>query len=348
MLGIRLRHAILTLGLWTTTSCAPAPDDEGESHVEDSDAPGAQMELEAPLARELAAATTTRVRTLPRGARSVVHEEVNEAENLFFTQDGRLFVSGAEEILEIKRKSDGTFTKTDLFDGQCTVEGVVHHQRHLYGVCWAFQFDLSVRAYLIAGEITETPAFRIIAELEKNVVPNGMTFDPQGRLYVTYTAAAGQIVRFTFGTPLTVARKEVWAASGLPNVNGIKYLDGAMYVTLLNEVLMSQFARIPILPDGSPGKPEILYERWFTVLDDFIPFDGNFILTDFLKGTLVFWNAERGVYAETTSGTFYSPTALARGVAPMFNERQLLVTEKGTLFIRDEKNGDLLSVYKLP
>jgi hypothetical protein len=177
-----------------------------------------------------------------------------------------------------------------------------------------------------------------------------MTVDPQGYIYVTYTTSVGQIVRLTFAAPLQLKSKEVWA-SQLPNVNGIKYFDGALYVTLLNEELMGQFARIAVLSDGSAGKAETLYERWFTVLDDVLPFDDGergFIISDFLNGTLIFWNQQRGAYAETPAGTFYGPTSLAQGRAPMFNERQLFVAEKGNFLIRDEALGDLLSAYQLP
>jgi hypothetical protein len=282
-----------------------------------------------------------------RSARRVVHEEVNEAENLFFTEDGRLFVSATEDIYEIKRAEDGTFTKTDHFDGDCVVEGIVRRENYLYGVCWVMESDLSIHTWLIGGEITEDPDFKIIGALDDAVVPNGMTVDPEGRVYITYSAIEGQIVRLTFDEPLKVARKEIWA-EGLPNVNGIKYLNGSMYVTQLDLSLTASFLQVPIRPDGSAGKPQKLLSRWFTVLDDILPFDDGFIITDFLAGTLVFWNPSRGVYAETPGKTFYGPSSLLRGQPPMFNDRQLLVTEKGNFGTRDEKDGDLLSVYQLP
>jgi hypothetical protein len=300
--------------------------------------------LDAP---ELAAAPGSS-RPLPgRFARRVLHEEINEAENLFFTEDGRLFVSGAEDIYEIKRAANGSFTKTDHFHEECVVEGIVRSQNYLYGACWTLGLDLSAKSFLIGGELSANPVFRILGDLDKDVVANGMTVDPEGRVYLTYTTGTGEIVRLTFSAPLKLQKKEVWT-TGLPNVNGIKYLNGAMYVTLLNGALSGQLARVPMLPDGSAGKPEILYERWLTVLDDIAPFEDGFIITDFLKGTLIFWDQARGVYAETPSGTFYGPTSVARGVPPMFNARQLLVPEKGNFLIRDERRGDLLSIYQLP
>jgi hypothetical protein len=280
-------------------------------------------------------------------ARTVVHERVNEAENLFFTEDGRLFVSGSEDIYEIERTPDGQYTRTDYFDEECVVEGIVRQENYLYGVCWTLERDLSTRSFLVAGELTDKPRFRRILELDDGVVPNGMTFDSEGRLYVTYTTVAGQIVRFTFDAPTVVTRKEVWG-SELSNVNGIKYHGGAMYITMLSPLLMGQFARVPLRADGSAGETEILYERWFTVLDDVLPFGEGFIISDFLNGTLIFWSPAQGVFAETPTGTFVGPTSIARGKPPMFDASQLLVPEKGTFLIRDEEDGDRLSSYQMP
>jgi hypothetical protein len=343
MLGVRMGIALSGLALVTAASCASVPEDAPDTASEAADPAEPTDAL-----RLAAAAGPSQPPPLPgRSARRVLHQEINEAENLFFTEDGRLFISSTEDIYEIKRAADGSFTKTDHFDGDCTVEGIVRSQSYLYGVCWSLKLDLSIQSFLIGGELGAKPVFRILGELEKDVVANGMTVDPEGRVYITYTTGTGEIVRLTFSEPLKLARKEVWARD-LPNVNGIKYRNGAMYVTLLSAGLSGQLARVPVLADGSAGKSELLYDRWLTVLDDILPFQDGFIVTDFLKGTLIFWDQTRGVYAETPSGTFYGPTSLARGAPPLFNERQLLVAEKGTFLIRDERRGDLLSVYQLP
>jgi hypothetical protein len=280
-----------------------------------------------------------------RDARSVLDEDVNEAENLFFTEDGRLFVSGDAHIYEFTRKPDGTFTKTEDFHEDCRVEGIIRSGQYLYGVC-TMNNDASLPAFLIAGELSAQPTFHTIAALDAASAPNGMTVDPEGRLYITCSLTS-RIVRVTLASPLQVARTEIWA-NGLSLANGLKYLDHAMYVTLLDATLTSRLLRIPVLPDGSAGWPQELFERPIAVLDDIIAFDGGFIITDFLKGTLIFWDARRGAYAETPAGTFYGPTSLAQGQPPMFNERQLVVAEKGTFGVSDEVNGDLLSVYQLP
>ena len=280
-----------------------------------------------------------------RRARTILHQKVNEAENLFFTEDGRLFVSGGEDIYEFERAADGTFSKTDYFDEDCLVEGIVRSGNHLYGVC-TLNDDADAKTFLIAGELSAQPKFRSIAPLPPASIPNGMTVDDEGRIYIA-VSQTNRILRLTMASPLEVARTEVWAEN-LSIVNGIKYVDHALYVTTLELTLISRFLRIPVRPDGSAGEPEELYQRALTCLDDVIAFDGGFIITDFVNGTLIFWDEQRGAYAETPRGTFYGPTSLAQGQPPLFDARQLIVAEKGLYLVRDEWNGDLLSRYQLP
>lgn len=280
-----------------------------------------------------------------QAARTVLNEELNEAENLFFTADGRLFVSGGEDIYEITRAADGTYQKTDYFDEDCLVEGIVDSGNYLYGVC-TLNNDDSQRSFLIAGELTAHSKFHSIAPLTPGSIPNGMAIDKAGRILITLSVT-NQIVRVTMAAPLTVENVEVWAEN-LSFVNGIKVVDDAVYTTTLELTLVSHFVRIPVLPDGSAGKPEILYQRALTVLDDIFPWDDGFIVTDFVNGTLLFWDDDRGVYAETPAGTFFGPTSLAQGAPPMFDPSQLIIAEKGLYLVRDETAGDLLSMYQLP
>lgn len=333
----RVRSACSSLVLWAAASLPVGCAEPSEPEVDPAQEVDTAEEVEAAEARRKA---------LPgQSSRTVIDQELNEAENLFFTESGRLFVSGTENIFEIKRNADGTFTKTDHFDGNCVVEGIVERRGYLYGVCWIVG-DLRGRTFLIGGELTEDPEFKIIAPLESGGVPNGMTVDPEGRIYVT-DSPKNKVVRLTLGSPLELARTETWAAN-VPGVNGIKYVAGAMYATILDSSLVSRLVRIPVLPDGSAGKPENLFSRSVTLLDDIVPYEGGFIITDFLKGTLIFWDATRGAYAETPARTFYGPTSLAVGRGPMFSERQLIIAEKGNFLIRNEEKGDLLSVYQLP
>lgn len=327
-----LGNIVLSAVLLATvqSGCAEPAADEGDEASE--------------ALSEVATAEARKVAVLPgQAARRVVDEQLNEAENLFFTEDGRLFVSGAEDIFEIHQRPDGTFTKSDHFAENCIVEGIVERQGYLYGGCWRLG---DPRTFLIAGELTADPVFKIIAPLESGGIPNGMTVDPEGRIYIA-DSLKNQIVRLTLGSPLKVARSEIWAAN-LPSVNGLKYVDGAIYATGLEITLQARFGRIPVLADGRAGAFESLLSRGVTVLDDIEPFEGGFIVTDFLKGTLLFWDAQRGLYAETPARTFYGPTSVALARGPMFGARQLIVAEKGNFLLRNESKGDLLSVYRLP
>lgn len=276
-------------------------------------------------------------------ARTIVDQQVDEAENLFFTDDGRLFVSSNHDIFEFKQSPDGKFEKRDHFHEECVVEGIVESRGYLYGVCWRLK-GLTLQSYFIAGELTRDPTFRIIADLEREGIPNGMTVDPAGRIYAA-DSINNEIVRWTLAAPLELAREEIWIRHA--GVNGLKYVDGSIYTSRLDPSLVSYLDRIPMRSDGSAGTPERLYSRALTVLDDIEPFDGGFVITDFLAGTLIFWDPQRGVYGETPRKTFYGPSAVAIGQPPMFTERQLLVTEKGNFLILGETQGDLLSTYQL-
>lgn len=377
MLGIRVRYArsILTLGTIAglVSGCAERSDDsvDAESFVTESEAPkghlaqtierigrmkeatkGEELEPRAeraeaqPLqhAPELLAARTE-VRTFPgKAARTIVDQEANEAENLFFTDEGRLFVSANHDIYEYKRKADGTFTRTDHFhDDECVVEGIVESRGYLYGVCWKLK-GLTLQSFFIAGELTADPTFRIVADLKREGIPNGMTVDPEGRIYAA-DSIKNEIIRWTLASPLELGREELWLSH--QGVNGLKYVDGAIYTSRIDGSLVSHLDRIPMLSNGGAGKPQRLYSRALTVLDDIEPFEGGFVLTDFLAGTLIFWDEQRGVYGETPRGTFYGPSALAVGQAPMFTNKQLVVMEKGNFLILDERRGDLVSMYQL-
>jgi hypothetical protein len=339
--------ALCFAGGCTSSDSRMGPGEPGASAAGSASDPASNSQPAIAYSTLAATVPSSSVRPpLPgRAARTVLDEEVNEAENLFFTDDGRLFVSGGEDIYEFERTPDGRFTKTDHFDEDCRVEGIIQSGQYLYGVCTRNN-DLTLSAFLIAGELSAQPVFHTIAPLDAASGPNGMTVDPEGRIYIT-NSLTQQIVRVTLASPLEVGRTEIWA-NGLSLVNGIKYLDDAMYVTVLDLTLISRLLRIPLLSDGSAGRPERLYERAFTVLDDILAFERGFIITDFVNGTLIFWDEQRGAYAETPTQTFYGPTSLAQGRPPMFSEGQLVVAEKGTFTVRDEVDGDLLSMYELP
>lgn len=272
--------------------------------------------------------------------------DIPEAENLFFTPDGRLFVSGGENVFEIKRAVDGAWSKSDLFDENCLVEGITHSNGYLYGVCSMTDLDTFGDAYLLAGELTAEPHMKIIGRLDDLGIPNGMNTDSQGNLYTTYSGN-GTIAKLVLSAPLELDRVEVWSKEDLPFANGLRFIDGYAYFTTLDDWLTGHFGRIPVLPDGSAGKAEHLFERDLTVLDDLGTFGDDLVIAGFSAGNLLFYRDGK-IVAETAESVFESPTSVAQGRPPMFREDQLLVTEKGLFGVRGETDGDRLSVFELP
>ena len=60
---------------------------------------------------------------------------VLESESLFFTADGRLFVSGGNGVYEIIQNGVGDYIKLDMFHENCLVEGIIQRYDYLYAVC---------------------------------------------------------------------------------------------------------------------------------------------------------------------------------------------------------------------
>ena len=279
-------------------------------------------------------------------ARRTIMPDIPEAENMFFTADGRLFVSGGESVFEIKRDAAGTWTKTDLFHEDCLVEGITHANGYIYGVCSLTQLDKFAEAYLLGGALTAEPRMQIIGRLDDFGVPNGMDADPQGNLYTTYSGL-GTIAKLVLSKPLELARVEVWSKEELPVVNGLRFIGDFVYFTSMDlGSLGTRFGRIRIQPDGSAGRAEFLLSRGLTLFDDLGSIEGGIMLTDFVTGSVLFYRDGK-VLAETPALTFYGPSSVLQGKPPLFRQNQLLVTEKGLFGVRNETDGDRLSVYDL-
>ncbi len=108
---------------------------------------------------------------------------------------------------------------------------------------------------------------RRLAALPPDSFPNGLTFDPQGALYVADSAlgvlwripaGAGTAERFVSDPSLARAQ-----GSELPAANGIKYADSSLYVSNTARKL---FLRIPVQA-GRPGPVEAV--RSDLRIDDF-------------------------------------------------------------------------------
>lgn len=289
-------------------------------------------------------------------------EDVPDAESVLFTDDGRLFVSGGKNVFEVVKKPDGSFIKLDTFHGDCTIEGIIIRDDYLYGVCNNLGSPDFLDSFLIAGEITPldieitnesvdgvhpSVELNIIATLPDVKIGNGMEVDFEGNLYLA-DSGDSRILKIILSTPTTVADMQVWADNVQYFANGIKWVGNRLYTTAIkNGTFNGQFGYIERQADGSGGEFTPIFQRNGTVLDDFIPVAGGFLITDYLKGTLLFLKNSK-VVAETESDTFYSPTSVIIGQPPMFSSDVVLVTEKGIIFEQNTKQGNKLGLFQLP
>ncbi len=258
---------------------------------------------------------------------------IPDAENLFFTPEGRLFVSGGENVFEIVVQADGNYQKLDMFHEDCLVEGITQRDGYIYGVCSKTKGAELLDSYLIAGKIetlapdqvdTNLPAqhptikMEAISPLSEILIPNGIVVDSKGDLYIA-DYGSPKIFKVALIDPTTVAQISVWARRPNTLFNGLKWHDNQLYFSGQSGITSGIVGKIEQLEDGSAGEPEILFKRQQAVLDDILPYKGGLLITDYLKGSILFWK-EGEVQAETPRETFFAPSAVALARSPMFEE----------------------------
>jgi hypothetical protein len=64
--------------------------------------------------------------------------------------------------------------------------------------------------------------------------------------------------------------------------NGVKIRGEHVYFTCLHllPALSASLQKVRIMPDGSAGEPEIVYQRMFTAFDDFDTVDSGFVIAN--------------------------------------------------------------------
>ncbi len=302
------------------------------------------------IALALSADAATMARTKQTGAPIIRGTktrlvDIPYAENILFSTDGRLFVSGGTNVFEIVRDDSAGgsgYRGVPLYDGTGNFTGVAQ----IGSVLYAATFD----GGLYAARLDQVPLALTPIHALGITSANGMAAGPDGELYIINgplpvggPRPAPKIVRVRFAQddPLTVTEQVDWLKSGLLIPNGLRSRGRMLYVTdaSLRPFSVGAITTVRIRADGSPGTPRLFASVSLSPLDD-IGLDGESFLTAIIYGRALAKIDRKGkVIARTADGSFDLPSSVAIGQPPLFDQSVWLVTEKGPL------NGSPTSTY---
>jgi hypothetical protein len=288
--------------------------------------------------------------------------KIPDAENQFFTNKGRFFVSGGKNIYEIKKNSSNILLRSDpLIDFDCYATGMTEKEGYLYATCNSLKKSLLERAiqanlcgfqksnfiqclksltaetYLLAAKLTETPQFRVVQKLNSISFANGLATDQNGNLY-SADSISKIIYKIKMSDPLQVEEIIPWLED-LTFPNGIKIKNDLMYITDFNLI-----KKIRIKKNGHSGISEIIYQS-SDFLDDFAFFEKNIIVTKIFRGTVTIVRKDGTIL--NTPPLFLYPSSILQGKKPLFNDNQFIVTDKGFMYEFNSNIGNKLKVVTL-
>ena len=265
---------------------------------------------------------------------------IPDAENILFAPDGRLFVTGGQNIYEITQNPDGSFNATPLADeSPCGFTGMAIRNGILYAN--------GCGTRLFAGALTVQPVLTAIHTYDTPCIPNGMALGPDGKIYSVDEPLLPQclppdpkIVRLSIdpADPMQIVHEEVWVQGspngllflGLDDVlrfpNGIVRDGNTFYATDGGSVFS-----VELLPDGSAGPVTPLFFEP-TAHDDLAlgGVDG-LLVSDFFFGRILLLSRAGELLQETNQGTFTAVSSVRLGQPPMFKPTDILVTDKGVI-----------------
>ncbi len=272
------------------------------------------------------------------------------AENLTFSSDGRLFVSGGSGLFEIHKNDDGSFRADQISTESVGFTGLAIRDGYLY----ASTGD----GRLWGGEINATPQIAPIHTMTGMCIANGTALGADGNIYVVDEPLKPcvpdpKIKRFTLDAddPLKVINEEVWVQGsalgllpfGIGNVlrfpNGLQSDGNVFYGTDGGSIYS-----VELLADGSAGPVTPIF---FTVdvHDDLGLVADGVLLANFLTGRISLISRDGELLQATAPATFTFPSSVRLGRPPMFEPTDIVVTETG-LLVDQSLPLDHLSVFR--
>jgi len=303
---------------------------------------------------------------------------IPDAENILFTTQGDLLISGGKNIYQVtaKQEADGSisYEASPAYSGKkCAFGGTAQSGDWIFAVCkelyleWKGWTLRTVQdTHLLAAKANERPLrFKALDEglendpMDSMVIPNGMGFAPNGQLIIADTdffapSSVGRITLDYSGEYPKVASFEAdWMGSeyGFTTPNGIRVDGDTMYISDTNKVRRFHFdeaGEVPLLFTNAEGQEvsnlpdDNEFYSGGLIVDDIMPYCGGIAVTHFVESKLVFQDANGEKY-QTLPFSFEAPTALAIGAGQMFGGNDLMVTEKGVLLETKSNIGNRLS-----
>ncbi len=276
--------------------------------------------------------------------------DIPGAENLFFTDSGRLFVSGNDNIYELLKSADGyrAQPRSSGTAGGSGFGGIAQRGNTLY----VNVFD---DGGLWAAELNDAPEFSLIHAMGL-ASPNGLSDGPDGELYVVngpLIAAPGlpdpKVVRLRFAADdaMQVVEQLDWLVLPGLQPNGIARRGRNLFISAsrIAPPSLGLLLRVDIGLDGQPSEPEVLLE-FNSIPDDLSVAGDALLLSLFSEGAIALVSDRGELLSQSAAQSYDSPSQLRVGRPPLFDDRDVLVTEKGGLLANPLPYGNALSVFR--
>ncbi|HEX4842997.1 MAG TPA: hypothetical protein VFV57_04950 [Limnobacter sp.] len=274
--------------------------------------------------------------------------DIPDAENLLFSNDGRLFVSGGRNVYEVRAKTDGSYEALALAEQECNFTGLAIARNTLYANCGDGR--------LWAGML-KTQGMRLapVFQMEGLGLANGLVDGPEGNtLYLADGPLPGsalpspKLVKLQLDPqdPLKVVSQSTWLDLAGRFPNGVQRTGRVLFFSDSTPPALGQLNAVTIRPDGSPSTPLVL-SQFNAIPDDFSVLAGGYALTYFVTGQVVRLGLDGTVQESFDPFTFSTGASQVRvGRPPMFKSTDLLVTEKGLLGEQDSPVGNRLTLVR--
>ncbi|HEX4917679.1 MAG TPA: hypothetical protein VFV43_07265 [Limnobacter sp.] len=273
---------------------------------------------------------------------------IPDAENLLFSSDGRLFVSGGRNVYEVLAKTEGGYEARALAEQECNFTGLAIARNTLYANCG----DGRLWAGALKGQgMRIAPVF----QMQGIGLANGLVDGPDGNtLYLADGPLPGsalpspKLVKLQLDPqdPLRVVSQNTWLDLAGRFPNGVQRTGRVLFFTDSAPPAMGQLNAVTIRPDGSPSTPLVL-SQFNAIPDDFSVLAGGYAVTYFFSGQVVRLGLDGTVQESFDPLTFSTGASQVRaGRPPMFKSTDLLVTEKGLLGEQDSPIGNRLTLVR--